>query len=312
MIGMYLFEYEQNGMDRATYGAKILASVSESLTQKGLKGLSVRNLKLFRQVYRAYPLIGQTISAQFPLVKIPQIGQTESAELAHAERLVQHCGFSHFVELCREQNLEKRRWYEVHACEGHWDVADLRRQINTQSYDRTVHGKAKPLIATETSQALFRDPYLLEFSRIAEKGDYDETDLEKALLDHLQEFLLELGNGFCFEGRQKRISLDGDHDRIDMVLYHRILKCHVLIELKAREFRHSDVGQMNYYLNYYKNEVMQPGDNPPIGLILCTDKNNMKVEYATAGMESQLLVSKYELVLPKREELERVIQEVLP
>ena len=158
---------------------------------------------------------------------------------------------------------------------------------------------------------IIKDPYILEFTGLEQKVKYSENDLETALLDHLQDFLLELGNGFCFEARQKRVSIDNEHDRIDLVFYHRVLKCHVLIDLKVREFSHGDVGQMNFYLNYYKNEITSKDDNPPIGLILCANKNHTKVEYATAGLDNNLFVSKYKINLPSIKEIEAFIEDEL-
>ncbi len=156
---------------------------------------------------------------------------------------------------------------------------------------------------------LIRDPYILEFVGLAERPHYLENDLERALLDHIQQFLLELGTGFCFEARQRRITVGTEHDRIDLVFYHRVLRCHLLIDLKVRAFQHTDAGQMNFYLNYWKDQIMTDGDNPPVGLLLCTDKESTKVQYATAGLDQQLFVSRYQVVLPKAEALERLIEE---
>lgn len=156
---------------------------------------------------------------------------------------------------------------------------------------------------------LIRDPYILEFVGLAERPHYLENDLERALLDHIQQFLLELGTGFCFEARQRRITVGAEHDRIDLVFYHRVLRCHLLIDLKVRAFQHTDAGQMNFYLNYWKDQIMTDGDNPPVGLLLCTDKESTKVQYATAGLDQQLFVSRYQVVLPKAEALERLIEE---
>jgi predicted nuclease of restriction endonuclease-like (RecB) superfamily len=153
-----------------------------------------------------------------------------------------------------------------------------------------------------------KDPYILEFTGFKEVHSYSESDLETALLDKIQDFLIELGNGFCFEARQKRITIGNEHDRVDLVFYHRILKCHVLVELKVRAFSYADVGQMNFYLNYFKKNIMEEGDNPPVGIILCTDKEEIKIEYATAGLANQLFVSKYLVELPDKDELKRIIK----
>lgn len=308
-VGYYLVEYEQQGEDRAAYGERLLEKISESLKNKGIRGFSLRNLRNFRSVYQAYPQIRQLISAEFTLPDWGnEIRQLPIAELKRTEKLLQHCGYTHLLQLTLVEDPVKRSWYEDQACKGHWTVEDLKRQIHSLVYDRGGKDNKITLpVGGKWVESPFRDPCVFEFSRMGELSGISESDLEKALLDHLQSFMLELGHGFCFEARQQRISIDGEHDRIDLVFYNRILKCHVLVELKVREFQHGDAGQMNFYLNYYKNEVMQPGDNPPIGLLLCTHKNHTKVEYATAGLDSQMFVSKYQLVLPKLEDLERLI-----
>lgn len=307
-VGYYLVEYEQQGEDRAAYGDRLLERIAEGLKNKGIRGFSVRNLRNFRSVYQIYPQIRQLISAEFNLPEWgTEIRQLPVAELTRIEKLVQHCGYTHLLQLTLVEDPQKRNWYEEQACQGHWTVEDLKRQIHSLAFDRNQTGKISLPKGKAELSALFRDPCILEFTRLPEQSDFSENDLEKSLIDHLQSFMLELGQGFCFEARQQRISIDGEHDRIDLVFYNRILKCHVLVELKVREFQHGDAGQMNFYLNYYRNEVMQPGDNPPIGLLLCTHKNHTKVEYATAGLDSQMFVSKYQLVLPKLEDLERLI-----
>jgi len=196
-------------------------------------------------------------------------------------------------------------------------VRELRRQINSATYERiglsqnrkemidSIQSKSEVLLPEQ----IIKDPYILEFTGLESKVKYSENELEEELLNHLQDFLLELGNGFCFEARQKRISIENEHDRVDLVFYHRILKCHVLIDLKIREFSYADVGQMNFYLNYFKNEIADINDNPPIGLILCANKNHTKVEYATAGLDSQMFVSKYKINLPSVEEIQAFIED---
>lgn len=176
---------------------------------------------------------------------------------------------------------------------------------NKEELVRKVHQQCD----TVTIEDLLRDPYILEFTGLQERPEYSEHELETALLNHLQEFLLELGTGFCFEARQKRISIDNEHDRIDLVFYHRILRCHVLIDLKIRGFTHGDAGQMNFYLNYFKDNIMTEQDNPPVGIILCTEKNTTKVHYATGGLENDIFVSKYLIALPSEQELEAFIEQ---
>jgi predicted nuclease of restriction endonuclease-like (RecB) superfamily len=227
------------------------------------------------------------------------------------EILLKHFSFTHFVELMRISDPLKRAFYEIEGIKGCWSVPQLKRQIESLLYERTGKSKDKAGLVDiahkqnvpATIDDLIRDPYILEFTGLPERYQYNEIDLETALLDHIQSFLLELGNGFCFEARQKRITLDNEHDRIDLVFYHRILRCHVLIDLKVRKFSHGDAGQMNFYLNYYREHEMAEGDNPPTGLILCTDRAETRVKYAIAGMDNQLFVSKYLTVLPAEEKL---------
>jgi predicted nuclease of restriction endonuclease-like (RecB) superfamily len=341
LIGMYIVEYEQNGSDRAKYGEGLLRSLAERLNRKGLKGMSFTNLNLFRQLYRMYPQIIQEATellraANLKGLKLPII-QTASEQLVSSpiwqkpsaklhnrvsnqavtdispspEKLMKHFSFSHFVELMRISDPLKRAFYEIEGIKGCWSVPQLKRQIESLLYERTAKSKDKAGLVDiahkqnvpATIDDLIRDPYMLEFTGLPERYQYNEIDLETALLDHIQSFLLELGNGFCFEARQKRITLDNEHDRIDLVFYHRILRCHVLIDLKVRKFTHGDAGQMNFYLNYYRENEMAEGDNPPVGLILCTDRAETRVKYAIAGMDNQLFVSKYLTALPSEEKL---------
>jgi predicted nuclease of restriction endonuclease-like (RecB) superfamily len=315
MIGYYIVEYEQKGADRAKYGDKIIVTLAQNLSS--IKGLSVSNLRLFRQFYITYPQIHQTVSDTF---KLP-IHQTVSDELMSlpVKKLLNSCTFSHFVEFIKLDDPLQRLFYEVETIKGNWSVRELKRQINTQVYERIGLSIDKKELINSISQktqklsfnSIIKDPYILEFTGLEAKVKYSENDLESALLNNLQYFLLELGNGFCFEARQKRISIENEHDRIDLVFYHRILKCHVLIDLKIREFSHADVGQMNFYLNYYKSEIRAENDNPPIGLILCANKNSTKVEYATAGLDNKLFVSKYKINLPSVDEIESFIHSEL-
>jgi predicted nuclease of restriction endonuclease-like (RecB) superfamily len=229
--------------------------------------------------------------------------------------LLKQFSFRHFTELIKIKDPLKRTFYEQQAIKGNWSSRQLKRQIGSLLLERTGLSKNKEALiqSVQNQQALtniedtIKDPYVLEFTGFKELPTYSETDLETSLLDKIQDFLIELGHGFCFEARQKRITIGNEHDRVDLVFYHRILKCHVLIELKVRAFSHMDVGQMNFYLNYFKVNVMEPVDNPPVGIILCTDKEEVKVEYATAGLDHQLFVSKYLVEMPSKEELERLL-----
>ena len=233
----------------------------------------------------------------------------------HPELLLSRLTYTHFIELVRVSDPLQRLFYEVETIKNNWSVRELKRAIDTQLAFRTTLSKNKNAVIAKiknlkpaTPAEIIRNPYSLEFLGLEEKPEYTETDLEQHILAHLQQFLIELGTGFCFEARQKRISFNNKHYRIDLVFYHRILKCHVLIDLKIQEFDHADAGQMNLYLNYYKNNEMGKDDNPPVGIILCADKNDTLVEYSTAGMDDRLFVSKYLVSLPKKKLLKAFIK----
>ena len=319
IIGYYIVEYEQNGKDRAKYGTRVIENLVKKL--KHIKGMSKSNLKLFRQFYFVYPQINQIVSKPFKLTNQKSQSLTDQFKNSHIDvkKLLNSCSFTHLIELIKIDDSLKRLFYEVETIKGNWSVRELKRQINSATYERIGLSKnKKEMIASIQTksehllpQQIIKDPYILEFTGLEIKAKYSENDLEEGLLNHLQDFLLELGNGFCFEARQKRISIENEHDRVDLVFYHRVLKCHVLIDLKIREFSHADVGQMNFYLNYFVNEISDPSDNPPIGLILCANKNSTKVEYATAGLDNQLFVSKYKINLPSVEEIKAFIEDEL-
>lgn len=333
LIGYYIVEYEQNGEDKAKYGEKLLEQLARNLHEEGL---SFRNLKLFRQFYLAYPQIGQTVIAQFK----DKIGQTPSAQLKSIEnhivtisqtsmlidlqvppdKLISRLSFSHITLLLTVDNQLKRTFYEIESIKGNWSMRELKRQINSLYFERMGLSQDKEKLARLVKETVespsqptdfIKNTYAFEFLGLPQKALVEETDLEQGLLDHLQEFLLELGNGFCLEGRQKRILIGDEYFFVDMVFYHRILKCHVLIELKVEEFTHANVGQLKTYLNYYKAEVQRPDDNPPVGILLVTNKNDALVQYAIAGDKNSLFIAKYLLELPSKEQLENFIRKEL-
>jgi predicted nuclease of restriction endonuclease-like (RecB) superfamily len=235
---------------------------------------------------------------------------------ADTNQLLTNLTFSHFIELLKADTDVKRRFYEVHTIQNNWGVRDLKRAIESLLYERTglstdkeatlkkhiVQNDVKP-------EDVFRNTYLLEFLGLEEKPSYNESVLEESIITNLQNFLIEMGRGFCFEARQKRITFDNKHYRIDLVFYHRILKTHILLDLQIGEFDHSDSGQMNVYLNYYKDNEFTNGDNDPIGIILCSGKNEALVKYATMGLPQQVFVSKYLINLPSEKELQKIIEE---
>jgi len=245
----------------------------------------------------------------------PVADQSDKAVPVSGEKLLQHFSFRHFTELIKIHDPLKRAYYEQEAIKGSWSARQLKRQIESLLIERVGLSKDKTALvaaisnqqAIENIEDTIKDPYILEFTGFKELPSYSEQDLESELLNKIQDFLMELGNGFCFEARQKRITVGNEHDRIDLVFYHRILKCHVLIDLKTRAFSHADTGQMNYYLNYFKDNMMEKGDNPPVGIILCTEKEHHKVKYAIAGLDNKLFVSKYLVELPTEEELLKLL-----
>jgi predicted nuclease of restriction endonuclease-like (RecB) superfamily len=320
LIGRYIIEYEQCGEDRAKYGVGLLERLSAVISEKGTKGMSVTALRNFWLFYNIYPQLRSAVAEVNGLLEDSgfQIHQTPSDEFEIQKNqqltsispdprlLIRHFSFSHFVELLRISDPLKRVFYETEGINGNWSVAQLKRQIESLLYERTgLSRNKKGLIESVTAQNkkvnitdIIRDPYILEFTGFPERQQFSESDPESALLDQIQAFLLELGHGFCFEARQKRVTLDNEHDRIDFLFYHRVLRCHVLIDLKVRKFTHGDTGQMNYYLNYFRENVMLEDDNPPVGLILCTDRDETVVKYATTGMDNNLFVAKYLTQLP--------------
>ena len=324
IIGYYIVEYEQSGKDRAEYGKQLFKAIAEKLIKKGVKSIRERHLYLCKDLYKVYPQILRTMSAKSYLVdfQYPEILRTVSAELNQANTnqpeiniLLTNLSFSHFIELLKADNDPKRRFYEAQAINNNWGVRDLKRAIDSLLYERTGLSKAKEIPLQEFNKKaeivpenVFRNTYLLEFLGLENKINYSESDLEESIITNLQNFLLELGRGFCFEHRQKRITFDNTHYRIDLVFYHRILKCHILVDLKIGEFDHADAGQMNMYLNYYKENEGHTGDNPPIGIILCSGKNEALVKYATMGLSQQVFVSKYLINLPSEKELQMIIE----
>jgi len=332
LIGCYIVEFEQNGEDRAKYGTRVLEEMAKRIKAKGIKGLDVRTLRSCRIFYNTYPQIRGAVTPglqQFDFedilpsfVEKSPIRETVSPELVEeypisSELLLSRLNFSHFLEIMRREDPLERLFYEVETIKNNWSVRELERAIDTALFARTglsmdkkaVIAKIKNLKPTQTANVI-RDPYFLEFLELEEKTAYNETKLEEAILNHLQQFLVELGTGFCFEARQKRITFDNTHYRIDLVFYHRILKSHILIDLKIGKFTHSDAGQMTVYLNYYKDNEMAEGDNPPIGIILCGDKNETLVKYATST-DNQLFVSQYLIKLPEKKILEDFIKRAL-
>lgn len=309
-IGYYIVEYEQGGSDRAEYGANLLKNLEKQIDEKGM---NVTLFKSCRQFYLVYPQIGSTVSNLFALSTDLKDFKISNQFKTDADTLLNNLSFSHIREIMVLEDEFERFFYETECIKCNWSVRELRRQIKTNLYVRAgISKNPKQLLEVtkgkdNTFLPTIKDPFTFEFLGLNVKESVSETDLEQALMDHLQEFMIELGQGFCFEARQKRIIIDDKYYFVDLVFYNRLLHCNVIIELKNDEFRHEDLGQLNAYVGYYKKHEMIEGDNPPVGILLCSDKGNEMVEYALSGMDNQLFVSTYMLHLPDKEKLRKFI-----
>jgi predicted nuclease of restriction endonuclease-like (RecB) superfamily len=291
-IGRHIVEFEQHGQERAEYGSELLTKLAKDLKLRYGKGFGRRNVLDMRRFYVAYPK-----------------WQTVSAKLS----------WSHFIVLLGVSDDTARKFYEKQSINENWSKRDLERHIDSSLFERLALSRDKkgvlqlseegPIASLPTE--VIKDPYVLDFLKIPQSHKVTEKHLEQKIIDNLQLFLLELGKGFTFVGRQCRISLRNKHYFIDLVFYHRILKCFVLIELKTRPVRHNDIGQMNLYLNYFKTEENVEGDNEPIGIILSADKDEVLVEYATGGISNKIFVSKYQLYLPDKKLLQKQVKAIL-
>ena len=339
LVGYYILEYEQHGEDRAKYGDKLLKSLAQRLNRRGL---GERRLYEYRLTYRVYPQLGGVIAeyvlkngqdvflrlttakSEDSTVLIEKLRSSTAISVAPqeawqtpAKSLFYKLSATHLIYLSNLDNDLKRAFYEQEAIRGCWTVTELDRQVSSQYYERmglSKDKKALQKLAVKNAQQLaphdiLHNPVTLEFLGIESQEVYTETKLESYILNHLQAFLLEMGRGFCFEARQKRILIDQDYFKADLIFYHRILKCHVIIDLKIDRFRHEYASQLNLYMNYYKHEVMQADDNPPIGLLLCTDYGVTTVQYATEGLSQNLFVSKYRLQLPSEDDIKQYLLE---
>lgn len=291
-IGLHIVEYEQHGNETAEYGSDLLNRLSKDLKLRYGKGFSRRNILDMRRFYVSY-----------------SNWQTLSANLS----------WSHYVELLGIKNELERKFYEKQCIHEGWSIREFQRAKNSSLFERIAINKTKDEILKlaedgqvfEVASDIIRDPYTLEFLDIPENDIIPERELEQKIFDKLEMFLLELGKGFTFVGRQYRITLNNTHYRVDLVFYHRLLKCFVLIDLKTRKIDHADIGQMSMYLGYFKKEEMVEGENPPIGIILSKEKDEILVEYATDDMNKNLFVSEYQLYLPNKQELEEKLNKIL-
>ena len=294
LIGKRIVEEEQNGNERAEYGEKLIKNLSKRLTEEFGKGFSKRNLWQMKQFYLAYSKV-QTVSAQFKL------------------------SWSHYLILMRMENIEERNFYEIESIQNNWSLRELRRQIDSALYERLVLSRDKEKVkelafkgqVIEKPEDVVKDPYILEFLGLEEQNNYSENKLETEIINNLEKFLLELGKGFTFVGRQVRFTFDEKHFRVDLVFYNRILKCFVMIDLKIGEVTHQDLGQMQMYVNYYDRYVRLPDENKSIGIIICREKNDTLVKLTLPEDNNQIFASKYMTVLPSKEEFKKILDKNL-
>lgn len=306
-IGRRIVEEEQHGENRAAYGQQILQGLSDHLTKAFGKGYSVGNLKNIRQFYMVFSndQIGETVFSQSS--NLPAVSTGRKFYLS----------WSHYLKLMRIKNVDERHFYEIEAAKNDWSLSELKRQYDSSLYERLALSGDKEKVlqlaqkgqVVETPADAVKDPYILEFLGLPELPVYSESELETRIIDHLQQFLLELGTGFAFVGRQVRFTFDEEHFRVDLVFYNRLLRCFVLFDLKIGELKHQDIGQMQMYVNYYDRKVKLPEENPTIGIVLCKDKNNAVVEMTLPEDNTQIFASKYETVLPSKADLQKLLNE---
>jgi predicted nuclease of restriction endonuclease-like (RecB) superfamily len=309
-IGRMIVEDEQQGKERAEYGKQILEDLSLKLTRDFGKGFSTVNLRQMRAFYLVYS-IQQTISAEL------QPGENEESRISTTPLPKFNLSWSHYLKLMRIENPDERRFYEIECATGNWSLKELQRQFNSALYERLALSRDKEGVKQlaekgqiiEKPTDLLKDPYILEFLDLPEHHKYSETELEQALIDKLEHFLLELGKGFTFAGRQVRITIDEKHYKVDLVFFNRILKCFVVIDLKIGELAHQDIGQMQMYVNYHDRFVRLPDENKTIGIILCKDKSQTLVEITLPENNDQIFASRYHTVLPDKQEFIRLLDQ---
>lgn len=322
LIGYYIVEFEQHGKDRAEYGTQLLKKLEERVDRKGL---TTTLFKWARKFYRLYPQMMENLpipicaTVMHQLQPIENKEDTIGASMTHqfvtpGKTIISHLSFTHLREIMTLDDPLARYFYEQECIKCTWSVRELRRQISTNLFVRAgISANPEKLLSLpsvqghDSAELQIRQPFTFEFLGLKAQEVVDEHDLEDALISHLQEFILELGKGFCFEARQKRIIIDDEYYYPDLVFYNRILHCGVIIELKNEEFSYENFGQLNAYVSHYRENEMQPGDNPPIGILLCTRKGKKMVEYALAGMDNNLFVSTYMLQLPDKKTLEEFL-----
>lgn len=349
LIGFYIVEFEQKGEDRAVYGSNLMNELSKKIAIKGLTSPELSRCRQFYTTYSAFlePLT-QKFNNLLPDKILGSLSQnsktailgslTQESESGNLGSLTQNfnnkenqsietyfynlftkISYTHFVELIKIKDDSKRKFYELLVIKNTLSVRELERQIATLTFERVGLSQNTELAFSELEDKIIpanpsdavKSIYFFDFLNLPNANLIQESELEEALINHLEKFILELGNGFCFEARQKRLLIDEEYYFVDLVFYHRILKCHILIDLKVDKFKHENLSQLNSYVAYYKDQIKLPDDNIPIGILLCTEKGNKMVEYALAGMEEKLFVSKYLIELPSKELLTEFIENEL-
>lgn len=298
--------------------------MSEALRARKVGSSGKRQLYNYLRFYQTYPHIVRSLTPQLKqalpdgvLATVEKVRSATALSGLDPREILNRLSYTHIEQLLALDDETKRAFYEIECIHGNWSVRELKRQIASLYYERSglsLDQQQLSELANRTaeqtkSQLAVRDPYVFEFLGLKPREVMGESHLEDELIDKLEAFLLELGQGFCFEARQKRLLIGDEHFFVDLVFYHRILKCHVLVELKLEAFSHENLGQLNTYVNWYRKHMMTEGDQSPIGILLCTDKNHALVEYALAGMDNQLFVSRYQLELPRKEDMERFIEQ---
>lgn len=304
-IGKIIVEHEQGGEERASYSQETLKQLSIKLTKEYGKGYSVDNLEKFRKFYIIYH------------TKISESVVRKSLELSFSTfQDAFKLSWTHYFHLLKIQDDQERSFYELEAVGSNWSIREMQRQVNSSLYERLALSRDKNTIQSlssngqilETPIDALKSPFVLEFLNIKEDHKYSESDLETAIIDKLEQFMLELGKGFLFEGRQKRITLDGDHFYVDLSFYNRLLKCFVLIDLKIGKLTHQDLGQMQMYVNYHDRKIKLPGENPTIGIIICKEENKAVVEFTLPENNKQIYAKEYKLYLPSKEDLKKQLE----
>lgn len=339
-IGRYIVEYEQGGKERAEYGTELLKRLSKDLTKSFGRGYSYRSLRKIKQFYITFSK-WPTMSAKFDSVKwqtssaktknqkeqslidqsqnsIVQSSEAQSPS-SKVQSVIAQLSWSHFVRLLSVKNEDERNFYLIETAENNWSVRELDRQINSSLFERLLLSKDKKGVKelskkgqiVENIEDTLKDPYVLEFLGFEESSKYSESELETAIINNLEKFLLELGKGFSFVARQQRFSSGIDHFRIDLVFYNRLLKCFVLFDLKIGKITHQDIGQLQMYVNYYDREIKTDEENPTIGILLCKEKNDFVIEYTLPKENNQIFAKEYQLYLPNKDELKKLLKKYL-